>query len=150
MSLKTTIDTEIKAAMLAQDKTKLLALRDIKKAILIEETKPERANAELSEEEEARIIQKAVKQRRDSADVFEKQNRPDLLEKELAELAIIEVYLPKQLSEEELAQKLKEIIENLGVTNASGMGKVMGVATKEFAGKADGKVISALVKQLLS
>ena len=101
MSLKSTIDADIKAAMLAQDKIKLLALRDIKKIILIEETAAGRSG-DLSEADEMRILQKAVKQRKDSAEIYKQQNRPDLLEKEEAEIAIIEAYLPKAMSEDEL------------------------------------------------
>lgn len=149
MSLKTTIDAEIKAAMLAQDRVRLLALRDIKKMILLEETK-EGGSGELSEADESRILQKAVKQRKDSAEMFKSQNREDLLEKELAEIAVIEAFLPKQLSEEEVAAALKEIIAQVGASAPSDMGKVMGVATKQLAGKADGKTISTLVKQLLA
>lgn len=149
MSLKTTMDAEIKAAMLAQDKIRLLALRDIKKMILLEETK-EGGTGELTEADELRILQKAVKQRKDSAEVFKAQHREDLLEKELAEIAVIEAFLPKQLSEEEVKAALKEIIAQVGATAPSDMGKVMGAATKQLAGKADGKTISMLVKQLLA
>lgn len=149
MSLKTQIDADIKAAMLAREAGKLLALRDIKKLILLEETK-EGKSGELTADEEMKILQKAVKQRKDSVEIYRQQNRPDLLEKELAEIAVIEAYLPKQLSEEEVAEKLKEIIARVGASAPSDMGKVMGVATKELAGLAEGKLISTLVKSLLA
>lgn len=150
MSLKSTIDADIKAAMLAKQPDKLLALRDIKKLILEEETKPGRSSAELTSDEEMRILQKSVKQRKDSAEIFEKQGRADLLEKEKVQIAVIEAYLPKQLSEEELKTKVQEIIVRVGASAPSDMGKVMGVASKELAGIAEGKAISALVKALLA
>ncbi len=148
MSLKTVIDADIKAAMLAKDQVRLLALRDIKKGILLEETKSG-GTGELTEADEMRILQKAVKQRKDSAEIYKSQNRPDLLEKEEAEIAVIEVYLPKAMSEEELKAALQDIISKVGASAPSDMGKVMGAATKELAGKAEGKAISAMVKQLL-
>jgi uncharacterized protein len=149
MSLKTQIDADIRTAMLAREQTKLLALRDIKKLILIEETK-EGGSGELSADDEMKILMKAAKQRRDSIDIYQKQNRPDLLEKEVAELAVVETYLPKQLSEDKIKEKLKEIITRIGASAPSDMGKVMGVATKEMAGLADGKVVSGLVRTLLT
>lgn len=149
MALKTTIDADIKAAMLAKDKVKLLALRDIKKVILMEETAAG-STGELTEADETRILQKAVKQRKDSAEIYKQQNRPDLLEKEEAEIAIIEAYLPKQMTEDELKVALTEIIAQVGASGPSDMGKVMGVATKSLAGKTDGRAISAMVKTLLS
>ena len=149
MALKTQIDADIKAAMLAREQTKLLALRDIKKLILIEETK-EGGSGTLSADEEMKILLKAAKQRKDSIEIYKTQNRPDLLDKEVAELAIIEVYLPKQMSEDEVKAKLQEIIARIGASAPSDMGKVMGVATKELAGLADGKMISVLVKTLLT
>ncbi len=149
MSLKTTIDADIKAAMLAKDQVKLLALRDIKKAILIEETKPG-ANGQIAEADEMKLLQKAVKQRRDSAEIYQGQNRPDLLEKELAEIKIIEAYLPAAMSEAELEAAVKAVIEKVGAKSAAEIGKVMGVASKELAGKADGKAISETAKRLLS
>lgn len=148
MSLKTQIDADIKAAMLARDAAKLLALRDIKKVILIEETKP---GAEgLTEADEMRILQKAVKQRKDSAEIYKTQNRPELLEKELAEIAIIETYLPAAMSAEELKAIIAEIITKVGASSPADMGKVMGVASKELAGKAEGRAISEMVKTLLA
>ncbi|OYU65060.1 MAG: glutamyl-tRNA amidotransferase [Cytophagaceae bacterium BCCC1] len=148
MSLKTQIDADIKAAMLARDAAKLLALRDIKKVILIEETKP---GAEvLTEADEMRILQKAVKQRKDSAEIYKTQNRPELLEKELAEIAIIETYLPAAMSADELKGIIAEIIAKVGASSPADMGKVMGVASKELAGKAEGRAISEMVKTLLA
>jgi uncharacterized protein len=148
MSLKTQIDADIKAAMLARDSAKLLALRDIKKVILIEETKP---GAEaLTEADEMRILQKAVKQRKDSAELYKTQNRPELLEKELAEIAIIETYLPVAMSADELKSTIADIIAKVGAKSPADMGKVMGVASKELAGKAEGRAISEMVKTLLA
>lgn len=149
MALKTEIDAQIKAAMLARDQVRLMALRDIKKVILLEETK-EGKTGELTADDELKLLTKAAKQRKDSADIYRQQNRPDLLDKELAELAIIEEFLPKQLSEDELKAKLQEIIARVGASAPSDMGKVMGVASKELAGLADGKAISATVKSLLA
>lgn len=149
MALKTEIDSQIKAAMLARDSVRLTALRDIKKVILLEETK-EGKTGDLTADDELKLLTKAAKQRRESADIYRQQNRPDLLDKELAELAIIEEFLPKQLSEEELTAKLQEIITRVGASAPSDMGKVMGVASKELAGLADGKAISATVKSLLA
>ncbi len=149
MSLKTQIDADIKAAMLARDQTRLLALRDIKKLILIEETKPGAAAA-LSPEEEIKIVQKAVKQRKDSVEIYKAQNRSDLLEKELAEIAVIEVYLPAQMSLEDIEIAVSKVIADLGATGPSDMGKVMGAANKALAGQAEGKVISEVVKSLLA
>jgi uncharacterized protein len=150
MSLKSTIDTEIKSAMLAKQADKLLALRDIKKMILEEETKPGRASTDLTDEEETRIVQKAVKQRKDSVEIFEKQGRQDLVEKEKAQIEVIEAFLPKQLSADELKAALLEIKARVGASAPSDMGKMMGVATKELAGKAEGKAISMMVKELLA
>ncbi|HLO46187.1 MAG TPA: GatB/YqeY domain-containing protein [Leadbetterella sp.] len=148
MSLKTQIDADIKAAMLARDSAKLLALRDIKKVILIEETKP--GALALTEADEMRILQKAVKQRKDSAEIYKTQNRPELLEKELAEIAIIETYLPAAMTPEELKSIIQGIISKVGASSPADMGKVMGVASKELAGKAEGRAISEMVKTLLA
>ena len=149
MSLKTKVESGIKDAMRAKDQDTLRALRAIKSLILLEETKGGAAD-ELSADDELKLLTKAAKQRRESADIYKTQNRPDLLEKEEAELAVIEQFLPKQLSEEEVKTKLQEIISRIGAAGPSDMGKVMGVATKELAGQADGKVVSALVKGLLA
>lgn len=148
MALKQQIDADIKQAMLAKDQDKLRALRAVKSMILLEETK-EGATGELKPEDELKILTKAVKQRKDSADIYRQQNRADLLATEEAEIAIIEQYLPKQLSEDELRERLQAIISRVGASAASDMGKVMGAATKELAGQADGKAISAMVKTLL-
>ena len=148
MSLKQQIDADIKQAMLAKDADKLRALRAVKSLILLEETK-EGQSGELKPEDETRILTKAVKQRKDSAEIFRAQNRADLLATEEAEIAVIEQYLPQQLSETELRDRLQAIIARVGASAPSDMGKVMGAATKELAGQADGKTISAMVKTLL-
>lgn len=148
MSLKQQIDADIKQAMLAKDQTKLRALRAVKSMILLEETK-EGQTGELKPEDETRILTKAVKQRKDSADIYRQQNRPDLLEVEEAEIAVIEQFLPKQLSEDELKVKLQAIMARIGASVPSDIGKLMGVATKELAGQTDGKAISAMAKTLL-
>lgn len=135
--------------MKAREKERLLALRDIKKMILMEETRAG-FTGEISEDEEMKILQRAVKQRKDSAEVYRAQNREDLLEKEELEIAVIEAYLPQQLSEEEVEARLKEIIAEVGATSAADMGKVMGAATKQLAGITDGKTISTITKKLLT
>uniref|UniRef100_UPI004048887D GatB/YqeY domain-containing protein n=1 Tax=Algoriphagus sp. TaxID=1872435 RepID=UPI004048887D len=149
MALKQRIETEIKSAMIAKDKVRLTALRAVKSLILLEETK-EGFSGALTEEEELKLLTKAAKQRKDSAEIYEKQNRTDLLEVELAELAVIQEFLPKALSEEELTQAIQEIIVRVGATGPQDMGKVMGMASKELAGKADGKAIADRVKTLLA
>ncbi|MBW3467878.1 GatB/YqeY domain-containing protein [Arthrospiribacter ruber] len=149
MSLKASVESEIKKAMLAKDKDRLRALRAIKSLILLEETKGGAAE-QLSEEEELKLLTKAAKQRKDSADIYKQQNREDLYAVEMAELDIINEFLPKQLSEEELEAELKKIIAETGAEGPKDMGKVMGAATKALAGKADGKAISTKVKSLLS
>jgi uncharacterized protein YqeY len=149
MGLEQKIMAEMKDAMKAKNESALRGLRAIKAAIIIAKT-AEGAGGELKEEDEVKMLQKLVKQRRDSIEIFEKQNRPDLVQKEQEEVAVIERFLPKQMSEEELKAGLAEIITQVGATSAADMGKVMGVATKQFAGKADGKAISAAVKSLLS
>ena len=148
MSLKQRIDDDIKQAMREKNQDTLRALRAIKSLILLEETK-EGANATLSADDELKLLTKAAKQRRDSASIYEQQNRPDLLEKELAEIAVIEKYLPQQLTEEEVKANLQEIISRVGAKAPSDMGKVMGVAMKELAGQADGKLVQTVVKSLL-
>ena len=149
MSLKIQIDAAIKTAMLAKEQNRLLALRSIKSLILLEATK-EGNNGELSEEAERAILNKAAKQRRDSLDIFLKQNRPDLAEKEKAELTVIEEFLPKQLDAAELEAKIREIIASVGATGPGDMGKVMGAATKALSGLADGKAVSENVKRILA
>ena len=149
MALKQRIETEIKSAMIAKDKVRLTALRAIKSLILLEETK-EGYSGTLSEEEELKLLTKAAKQRKDSAEIYEKQSRADLLEVELAELAVIQEFLPKALSEAEMIQAIQTIIDTSGASGPKDMGKVMGLASKELAGKADGKAIAEQVKALLS
>ncbi len=149
MSLKTQIDADIKQAMLAKEKDTLTALRSIKSLILLEETK-DGSHGEVKPEDELKLLTKAAKQRRESAEIFQQQNREDLATKELAELSIIERYLPKQLSAGELEAKVKEIISRTGAASPADMGKVMGAATKELAGQADGRAVSEMVKQLLA
>ena len=149
MSLKQQIESDIKQAMLAKDKDKLRALRAIKSLILLAET--EKGGGEgISEQQETQLLTKAAKQRRDSIEVFEKQGRDDLAAIEKAELAIIETFMPQQLTEDELKAELQKIIEETGASSPKEMGKVMGVATKALAGRADGKAISSMVKQLLT
>ncbi len=150
MSLKTNIDNGIKDAMRAKDQDRLRTLRAIKAMILIEETSGTNTGGDLSADVEMKLLTKAAKQRRDSLEIYVSQNRTDLAETEQSELTIIEEFLPKQLSEDELRAKLEEIKIRVGASAPSDMGKMMGVATKELAGLADGKVVSAMVKTLLS
>jgi len=149
MSLELTVNENMKKAMLAKDEVGLRALRAIKAAVLLAKT-AEGATATLSEDVEIKLLQKLVKQRKDSLEIFERQNRMDLAQKEKEELEVIERFLPKQMSEDEIRTVVAEIVKQTGVTNISGLGQVMGVATKQLAGKADGKVISAIVKELLA
>jgi uncharacterized protein len=148
MSLETKVMDELKNAMRAKDEAALRTLRSIKAAIIIEKT-AEGAPDVISEATELKLLQKLAKQRKDSLDIFEKQNRPDLAQKEREELAIIEKFLPQQMSAEELHAVLKDIIAATGASSPADIGKVMGAATKQLAGKADGKAISEAVKQLL-
>jgi uncharacterized protein YqeY len=150
MSLKSQVESGIKDAMRAKETDTLRALRAIKSLILLEETKPGSTPGDLSADDELKLLTKAAKQRRESADIYRAQGRADLLAVEEAELAIIEQFLPKQLTEEEIKTKLQEIITRVGASAPSDMGKVMGVATKELAGQADGRVVSTLVKSLLA
>jgi uncharacterized protein YqeY len=149
MALEQSIMAEMKEAMKAKNEAALRGLRAIKAAIIIAKTS-EGAGGELKEEDETKLLQKLVKQRKDSLEIFQKQNRPDLAQKEEEEIAVIEKFLPKQMSTEELKAALTTIIEQVGATTPADMGKVMGAATKQFAGQADGKAISAAVKELLS
>lgn len=135
--------------MLAKDEKALRSLRAIKAAILLAKTS-EGAGGELKEEDEIKLLQKLVKQRRDSLEIFQQQNRADLAQKEQEEIEVIEKFLPKQLDAEELKTILAKIIAEVGATSPADMGKVMGAATKQLAGKADGKAISAAVKELLA
>ena len=149
MSLKEQIESDIKKAMLAKDKDALRALRGIKSLILLAETE-KGGGAALEKETEIKLLTKAAKQRKESADIYKTQGRPDLEKAELDELEVISRYLPKQLSEAEVSEKIKEIITKVGAKGPGDMGKVMGVATKELAGLADGRLISTLTKTLLS
>ncbi len=149
MSLELTVNENMKKAMLAKDEVGLRSLRAIKAAVLLAKT-AEGAAASLTEETETKLLQKLVKQRKDSLEIFERQNRFDLAQKEKEELDVIERFLPKQMSEDEIKTVVSAIIKESGVTNISGLGQVMGLATKQLAGKADGKVISVIVKELLA
>lgn len=148
MSLTEKISGDLITAMKAKDKLVLEAMRAAKTAFTLARAE-KGADSVLTPEEEIKIIQKLVKQRRESAEIYVQQNRTDLSDKETAEADVLEKYLPAKMSEEELLQVLKRIIERVGAKSAADMGKVMGTATKELAGKADGKEISAKVKQLL-
>lgn len=149
MSLEQKIMAELKAAMLSKDEAALRSLRAVKAAILLAKTS-EGGGGELKEEDEIKLLQKLVKSRKDSLEIYQQQNRPDLAKKEEEEIAVIEKFLPKQLSPEEIKTVLAAIIAETGASSPADMGKVMGVATKQLAGKADGKTISALVKELLT
>ena len=149
MSLEKTINDQIKTAMLAKDEAGLRALRAIKAAILLAKT-AEGAGEVMSADEETKLLQKLVKQRRDSLEIFTQQNREDLAKKESEEIAVIEKFLPKQFSAEELKDAVSAIISAIGASSPADMGKVMGVASKQLAGKADGKAISEVVKLLLA
>ena len=149
MSLEQKIMADLKTAMLAKDEAGLRSLRAVKAAIIVAKTS-EGAKGEITEEEETKLLQKLVKSRKDSLEIFQQQNRPELAIKEQEEIAIIEKFLPKQLSASDVEAALTKIIAELGVSSPADMGKVMGVATKQLAGKTDGKTISSLVKELLS
>jgi hypothetical protein len=149
MSLKEQIDSDIKGAMKAKNKEELTALRSIKSMILLAESE-KGAKEELSEDAEMKLLMRATKQRKESAETYQANNRQELADAELLELEIIERYLPQQMSEAELQSKLEEIIKKTGASGPSDMGKVMGMATKDLAGKADGKAISIMVKKLLN
>ena len=149
MNLFDQVSNDIKSAMLAKDKVRLEALRGIKKEFLEAKT-AKGADGELTDDMAMKILAKMVKQRKESAQIYTEQNRPDLAEPELAEAAVIETYLPKQMTEDELTEALKAIIAQVGATTPQEMGKVMGVATKQLAGRADGRAISAKVKELLA
>ena len=148
MSLELTINEQLKKAMLAKDEKGLRGLRAIKSAILLAKT-AEGGAAGLSEEAEIKMLQKLVKQRKDSIEVFETQGREDLAVKEREEVEVIEQFLPKQMSTEEIKLAVAEVIKESGLSGMSALGQVMGLATKKLAGKSDGKAISAVVKELL-
>ena len=149
MSLEIQIQQDLKAAMLAKDKVALASVRGIKAAILIAKTS-EGGPSELTDGDIIKLIHKLVKQRKESAEIYTQQSRPELAKNELDEIACMEKYLPKQMSEVEVEATLKNIIAQLGATSPTDMGKVMGAATKALAGQADGRLISTLVKKLLS
>lgn len=148
MSLENTINQDIKAAMLAKQDAELRALRAIKSALLLAKTE-KGASEVITEDTELKVLQKLVKQRKESAEIYKNQNREDLYKIEAEEIEVIEKYLPKPLSQEELTAYLKDLIAKQNVNSIKEMGKVMGVASKELAGKADGKTISETIKRLL-
>ena len=145
MTLEETINNDLKTAMLAKDEVSVRSLRAVKSAILLAKT----SGSTISAEDEMKMLQKLVKQRKESVDIYKQQNRADLAKTEEEEIAVIEKYLPKQMGEEEIKAELKKIIEQVGAKSAAEMGKVMGAASKHFAGKADNKIVSQLVKELL-
>jgi uncharacterized protein len=149
MNLEQKIMTELKTAMLAKDEKALRSLRAVKAAILLAKTS-EGAGGELKEEDEVKLLQKLVKQRRDSLEIYQQQHRADLAQKEQEEIEVIEKFLPEQLPADELKNIISRIIAETGAASPADMGKVMGVATKQLAGKADGKTISAVVRELLN
>jgi len=149
MSLEVKIMAEMKDAMKSKNEAVLRALRAIKAEIIKAKTEPG-ANGEIDEATEQKFLQKMMKQRKDSLDIFEKQGREDLAVKEREEMAVIEKFLPKQLTEAEIKEAVKNIIAETGASSAADMGKVMGVASKQLAGLADGKTISAIVKEMLA
>ena len=149
MSLEQKVMTDLKTAMLARDEAALRSLRAIKASIILAKT-AEGANGSLKEQDEIKILQKLIKQRKDSLEIYKAQNRQDLATKEEEEITIIEKFLPAQMNQEELKSILQKIISETGAASPSDMGKVMGLATQQLAGKADGKSISAMVKELLT
>lgn len=149
MSLEQKINEDLKKAMLAKDDKSLRSLRAIKAAILLAKT-AEGGSGEIDEQDEIKLLQKLVKQRKDSLEIYQQQNRPDLAQKEQEEISVIEKFLPKPLSPEELRNEITAVISETGASSQADMGKVMAAATKRLAGKADGKTISGIVKELLS
>ena len=141
------INNEIKLAILAKDSVRLASLRAVKTAFMMAES--EKGAGDLTHEMQLKIIQKQVKQRKDAAAIYREQGRADLVEDEMAQLVVLESFLPEQMSEEELENVIKKIITDLGASSMADMGKVMGVASKQFSGQADGKVIAAKVRKLL-
>ena len=148
MSLETQIMTDLKTAMLAKDEAALRGLRAIKSALLIAKTSG--AGGELKPEDEIKIVQKLVKQRKESLEIYEQQNRPDLAKAEQEEITVIEKFLPQMMSENDVKSAIQSIIQQTGSTTLADLGKVMGAATKQLSGKADNKMVATLVKQLLS
>ena len=149
MELEKLINDDIKTAMLARDAERLEALRAIKAAILLEKTK-EGATDTMSADIELKILQKLVKQRKESGDIYKNAGREDLAKKEFLDASIIEKYLPQQLSEEEITEKIRQIVSETGASSVKDMGKVMGLATKEFAGRADNKLIAETIRKILA
>ncbi len=149
MPLEQTINDKLKTAMLAKDEKGLRGLRAIKAAIIVAKT-AEGAGGKISEADEVKLLQKLVKQRKDSLEIFQQQSRTDLAQKEQEEIEVIEAFLPKQFSEDELKEALNKIIAETGASSPADLGKVMGIASKQLSGKADGKAISNMVKTLLS
>jgi len=149
MSLLENINNDIKTAMKEKNKVKLSALRAVKSELLLEQTSSA-STGEISQEKELKIVQKLIKQRKDSADIYKKENRNDLYEKEMGEIEFLEAYLPEQMSDEELTDIIKSAIEETGASSMKDMGKVMGIVNKKVAGKAEGKIIAQKVKSLLA
>jgi len=149
MSLEQKVMAELKTAMLAKDEKSLRSLRAIKSAIILAKT-AEGAGGEIKEEDEIKLLQKLVKQRKDSLEIYEKQNREDLAGKEREEISVIEKYLPKQLDEGELRTIIQKIVDETGAASPADMGKVIGAANKQLAGKAEGKTIAGIVKEILN
>ena len=149
MSLEKVINNDIKTAMLAKDKKKLEALRAVKAAILLAKT-DKGGDAEITEDSEMKILQKQVKQRKDSAELYKSQGRDDLAEEENFQLSVIEKYLPEQMSEDKIRKTIEVIITETGASSMKDMGRVMGMSTKKLAGKADNKLIASIVKELLN
>ncbi|MFP4287986.1 MAG: GatB/YqeY domain-containing protein [Bacteroidales bacterium] len=149
MSLIQNIDADIKKAMLAKEKDKLEALRAVKNAILLQRTE-KGASEELDEQTELKILQKLVKQRKESAEIYHEKGRTEMAEQEMQQAEVIQQYLPEQMSEDQIKEKIKQIVDQTGASSMKDMGKVMGVASKQLAGKADNKIISQIVKEILS
>lgn len=149
MSLENTINQDIKSAMLAKDEPRLRGLRAIKSALLLAKTE-KGASEILNQDAEIKVLQKLVKQRKESAEIYQQQNRQDLYQIEKEEQDVIETYLPKQLGREEIGERIQTIIEQLGASGMKDMGRVMGQANKELAGTADGRTVSEIVKELLN
>ena len=150
MSLEILINNDIKQAMLARDRKKLEALRAIKAALLLEKTGKDTSSGEIPESVEMKLLQKLVKQRKESAAIYREKDRAEMADEEEFQAAIIEKYLPAQLSEEEIKAVVSRIVDETGASSMKDMGRVMGMASKELAGKADNKVISTLVREMLS
>ncbi len=149
MSLELTINTDIKAAMIARDKRKLEALRAIKSALLLIKTGKDTAFAEVPKEIELKTLQKLIKQRKESAKIYKEQNRDEAYEEEMYQAGIIEAYMPEQMSEDDITKVISDIIAQTGASSMKDMGKVMGMAAKQLAGKADNSLVSKIIKEKL-